>query len=122
MLIIAGSLVVDPSDRAKFLAVNADVVSQARQAAGCLDFVRADDPLDPSRINIFERCDTKDHLLAFRGEGEPESDSPPIQSADVKRYVIAAVEDPSPTMRRPACARRLAPQQPHISEPPPVDR
>jgi quinol monooxygenase YgiN len=94
MLIIAGSLMVDPSNRATFLALNADVVSQARQTTGCLDFVQAADPLDPSRINIFERWDTEDHLLAFRGEGEPEYDSPPIQSADVKRYVIAAVEDP----------------------------
>jgi quinol monooxygenase YgiN len=94
VLIIAGSLMVDPSDRATFLALNADVVNQARQTTGCLDFVQAADPLDPSRINIFERWDTEDHLLAFRGEGEPESDSPPIQSANVKRYVIAAVEDP----------------------------
>jgi hypothetical protein len=69
-------------------------VSQARQAIGCLDFVQAADPLDTSRINIFERWDTEDHLLAFRGAGQPESDSPPIQSADVKRYVIAAVEEP----------------------------
>ncbi len=94
MLIIAGSLMVDPSDRAAFLAANADVVGQARKATGCHDFVQAADPLDPSRINIFERWDTEEHLLAFRGEGQPESDSPPIQSADVKRYIIAAVEEP----------------------------
>jgi quinol monooxygenase YgiN len=94
MLIIAGSLIVDPSDRGAFLAANADVVGQARLATGCLDFVQAADPLDPGRINIFERWDTEDHLLAFRGAGQPESDSPPIQSADVKRYVISAVEEP----------------------------
>ena len=94
MLIIAGSLILDPSHRASFLAANADVVRQARRATGCLDFVQAADPLDPSRVNIFERWDTEDHLLAFRGEGEPASDSPPIQSADVKRYIIGAVEEP----------------------------
>jgi quinol monooxygenase YgiN len=94
MLIIAGRLIVDPSHRAAFLAANADVVGQARQATGCLDFVQAADPIDPSRINIFERWETEDHLLAFRGEGQPASDSPPIQSADVKRYIIAAVEEP----------------------------
>jgi quinol monooxygenase YgiN len=94
MLIIAGRLILDPSDRAAFLAANADVVGQARQATGCLDFVQAADPLDPSRINIFERWDTEDHMLAFRGAGEPASDSPPIQSADVLRYVISSVEDP----------------------------
>ena len=43
MLIIAGSLMVEPSQRAAFLAANADVVGHARQAAGCLDFVQAAD-------------------------------------------------------------------------------
>jgi quinol monooxygenase YgiN len=94
VLIIAGSLIVDPVDRAAFLAANSEVVGNARQATGCLDFVQAADPLDPSRINVFERWDTEDHLLAFRGAGQPASDSPPIQSADVMRYVISAVEEP----------------------------
>ena len=94
MLIIAGTLMVDPAHRALFLAVNADVVSQARQATGCLDFVQAADPIDDRRINIFERWDGEDNLLAFRGAGQPATDSPPILSADVKRYVISTVEDP----------------------------
>jgi quinol monooxygenase YgiN len=94
VLIIAGSLIVDPADRAAFLAANSDVVGLARQAAGCLDFVQAADPLDPRRINIFERWDSEDDLLAFRGAGQPASDSPPILSANVKRFVISAVEDP----------------------------
>jgi quinol monooxygenase YgiN len=94
MLIIAGNLIVDPADRAAFLASNGDVVEQARRAPGCLDFVQAADPLDPSRINIFERWDNEGHLLAFRGAGEPASDSPPVISADVKRYVISSVEAP----------------------------
>jgi hypothetical protein len=93
MLIIAGSLILDPVHRAGFLAANADVVRQARRATGCLDFVQAADPLDPSRINVFERWDTEVNLLGFRGAGQPASDSPPIQSADVMRYVISAVEE-----------------------------
>ena len=94
MLIIAGSLIVRPDHRSDFLAANAAVVGHAREAAGCLDFVQAADPLDPTRINIFERWDTEEQLFAFRGAGQPESDSPPIQSSDVKRYVISSVEDP----------------------------
>jgi quinol monooxygenase YgiN len=94
MLIIAGHLILDPVHRADFLAANATVAGKAREAAGCLDFVQAADPLDPTRINIFERWDTEEQLLAFRGAGQPESDSPPIQSADVKRYVISSIEDP----------------------------
>ena len=94
MLIIAGRLMVNPDHRSGFLAANAAVVGLAREAAGCLDFVQAADPLDPTRINIFERWDSEGHLLAFRGAGQPDSDSPPIESADVKRYVISSVEDP----------------------------
>jgi quinol monooxygenase YgiN len=93
MLIIAGSLTLDPAHRAAFLAANSDVVGQARQAHGCLAFVQAADPDDPSRINIFERWETESDLLAFRGAGQPSSESPPILSAEVKRYIISAVED-----------------------------
>jgi quinol monooxygenase YgiN len=94
VFIIAGNLIVNPDDRASFLSANGDVVALARDAVGCLDFVQAADPLDPSRINIFERWDSEDHLLAFRGAGQPASESPPIQSANVKRYVISSVEEP----------------------------
>jgi len=94
MLIIAGSLILDPDDREPFLAANADVVALARQVSGCLDFVQAADPLDAGRINVFERWDSEEHLFAFRGAGQPASDSPPIRSAEVKRYVISAVEEP----------------------------
>jgi quinol monooxygenase YgiN len=54
VLIIAGSLILDPADRDRFLAASAAVVPQARRAPGCLDFVQAADPIDTSRINIFE--------------------------------------------------------------------
>jgi quinol monooxygenase YgiN len=94
VLIIAGTLFVDPEDRPAFLAANMDAVTLARQAPGCLDFVQAADPLDPTRINVFERWVSEDELLAFRGAGQPASDSPPIRSADVMRYVIAGIEPP----------------------------
>ena len=94
MLIIAGSLFVDSADRAVFLAANGDVVERARGATGCRDFVQAADPIDLSRINIFERWDSEDHLLALSGAGQPAADSPPIRSGNVKRYLISAVEEP----------------------------
>ena len=94
MLIIAGKLIVDAEDRERFLAANADVVELARHAAGCLDFVQAADPIDEGRINVYERWDSEEQLLAFRGAGQPATDSPPIRSAEVKRYVISSVEDP----------------------------
>jgi quinol monooxygenase YgiN len=94
VLIIAGSLMVDPADRERYLAANADVVELARGSAGCLDFVQAADPIDAGRINVFERWDSEENLLAFRGAGQPAGDSPPIRSAQVSRYVISAVQEP----------------------------
>jgi quinol monooxygenase YgiN len=94
VLIIAGSLTVVAADRADFLAANIEAVEQARQAPGCFDFVQAADPLDLTRINIFERWDNEEDLLAFRGAGQPSSESPAILSGDVKRYVISAVGEP----------------------------
>ena len=94
MLIIAGHLVVEPTDRDRYLELNASVVVDARRAVGCLDFVQAADPVDPARINIYERWDTEAHLLAFRGAGQPSEGGPAITGADVRRYVISSVEEP----------------------------
>ncbi len=94
MLIIAGRLILDADDRDRFLAANADVVELARRTPGCLDFVQAADPIDAGRINVFERWDSEEHLVAFRGAGQPDANSPPIRSAEVNRYVISAVEEP----------------------------
>lgn len=94
MLIVAGCLIVEPADRAAYLSANSEAIRLARDTTGCLDFVEAADPIDPDRINIFERWESEGHLLAFRGARQPSSESPPIQSADVKRYIISGVEDP----------------------------
>jgi quinol monooxygenase YgiN len=96
VIIIAGSLTVDPADRDRYLELFADVVPMARNAPGCLDFVQAPDPVDPARINVYERWDSDEHLLAFRESGgpPPPDDAPEIRSATVQKYRIAAVESP----------------------------
>ena len=68
----------------------------ARAAPGCLDFVQAADPLDPARINIYERWDTDGSLDAFRASGgpPPHPELPPILAADVRKYRISSVEAP----------------------------
>jgi len=95
VIIIAGSLRVDPADRDRYLAAVGPITAQARQARGCLDFVQAADPLEPDRIVIFERWESAEDLEWFRGSGDPGDDgAPPVVSADVRRYGISSVGDP----------------------------
>ena len=94
MIIIAGHLRTAAGDRNRYLDAVADVAVLARRADGCLDFVQAPDPLDPERIHIFERWETDDDVERFRTSGGPELDLPPLLSAAVHKYRIAAVEAP----------------------------
>ncbi|MGL5818723.1 MAG: putative quinol monooxygenase [Phycicoccus sp.] len=97
MIIVAGSLHVDPAERERYLGLVATVTPRAREAPGCLDFVQAPDPVDPARINVYERWESDDALLAFRGSGgddEDRSEVPDIVAAGVRKYRISAVEDP----------------------------
>ena len=92
MLIVAGHLVVDPADRDGLVAESAEAVAQARVAPGCLDFAVSADPLDQRRVNVLERWESEETLLAFRGAGTSGEMATRILDADVRRYVIASVE------------------------------
>jgi quinol monooxygenase YgiN len=94
LIIIAGMLHVQPSDRERYLAAVADVTRLARAAPGCLDFVQAADQLDPTRINVYERWESDDQLSRFRAAGGSPLNLPPLQSANVRKYRISSDEEP----------------------------
>jgi quinol monooxygenase YgiN len=94
LIIIAGTLSVDAADRERYLDAVAEVTSAARRATGCLDFVQAADPIDPARINIYERWESDEDLHRFRNSGGAGSETPPILGGDVHKYRIGAVEEP----------------------------
>jgi quinol monooxygenase YgiN len=97
VIIVAGTLRVAAGNRERYLTAVADVAVQARRAPGCLDFVQAADPLDPERINIYERWESDADLDRFRTSGDadaPEPDVPDVLSAEVRKYRIASVEEP----------------------------
>jgi len=94
VIIVAGSLRVAAGDRNAYLAAVADVARLGRDAPGCLDFVQSADPIDPERINIFERWESDEDVDRFRTSGGPETETPPLMDADVHKYRIASVEDP----------------------------
>lgn len=91
MVIVAGHLIVDPTQRQSYLADCASVVQQARRAAGCLDFAITADLVDPGRINIFERWESQSAVEAFRGSGPSDEQSAAMLAASVAEYDIADV-------------------------------
>ncbi|WP_436794642.1 putative quinol monooxygenase [Actinospongicola halichondriae] len=94
MLIIAGHLTVDPTERDSYVAACAPVVRAALATEGCLDFSITADTIDASRVRVYERWESEEQLLAFRGSGPSDDQQTAIIDAAVHRYIIASVEDP----------------------------
>jgi quinol monooxygenase YgiN len=87
MIIVAGQIRV--TDRDRFLALSRESMEQAREAPGCLDFVVAPDPLEPTRVNILERWTDRPALEAFRGGGPDDDMRTLIESAAVEEYEVS---------------------------------
>jgi quinol monooxygenase YgiN len=88
MVIVAGYLVVETSQRDSYLVGCKAVVQQARRTPGCLDFAISADLLDPGRIDIFERWESPAALDAFRGSGPSEEQQGSIVFASVSEYDV----------------------------------
>lgn len=88
MIIVAGHLRVATEQLTDYLDGCREVVELARAAPGCLDFALSPDPLEPGRINIFERWTSDTDVEAFRGAGPEGPDSDAIISADVAQYEV----------------------------------
>jgi quinol monooxygenase YgiN len=59
MVIVAGHITVDPEQRESYLAGFVRVIEKARRADGCLDFAITADLIDPGRVNLFERWESR---------------------------------------------------------------
>ncbi len=91
MVIVAGQIFVEPAGRERYLVGCTDVVEQARRAPGCLDFAITADLIDPGRINIFERWETREAVQAFRGNGPSDEQSTAMLAASVAEYDVADI-------------------------------
>jgi quinol monooxygenase YgiN len=90
MVIVAGYLVVEPTRRDDYLLGCQAVVRQARRTPGCLDFAISADLLDPSRVDIFERWESRAAVDAFRGGGPSDEQQGSIVSASVSEFDVSA--------------------------------
>lgn len=94
MLIIAGYLEVDTDVRDEYVATCAEVVRQARASSGCLDFAMTADTLAPGRVNVFERWETEEQLMAFRGSGPDDAQAGQVRNAEIVRYGVSTIGPP----------------------------
>lgn len=90
MIIVCGRLRTSPDERDAYLATCRDVVTAARAAQGCLEFVVAADPLEPGCIVVLERWASREDVEAFRGDGPGDDLSARLLEADVAEYEVAA--------------------------------
>lgn len=58
----------------------------ARQAPGCLDFAVSADPVDRTRVNVFERWAGPADLDAFRASGAPDHET--LDFSRIRRFEI----------------------------------
>lgn len=84
---MAGHLVLDPADRDPHVVASAGAVRLARQARGCLDFAVSADPVDPTRVNVFERWARLQDLDAFRAASN-DPDGEPVDFSRIRRFEI----------------------------------
>lgn len=80
---------VEPAARAEYLAGCVETVRLARAADGCLDFHLSADPIEPGRINIFERWTSAEAVEAFRGSGPSDEQQGAVLGATVEQHQIA---------------------------------
>lgn len=83
-----------PEAHAAYLEGCRTVIEAARKAPGNLDFALSADLLDASRINVYERWESDEQLLEFRGSGPDGEQTAEILDATVAKYRISATEAP----------------------------
>lgn len=92
MLIVSGVFVVDPQDREEFLAQRVASMTATRQEAGCYEYVMSADPVDPTRVMLYERWEDQAsldaHMAGLADRPRPGGPAPTSVSAQV--YEIAA--------------------------------
>jgi len=96
-VIVSGHLTVAPQTRDEYLRDCAGVVRAARAAPGCLDFAIGADLIEPGRINVFERWDSRAAVEAFRGDGPSGEQNAALLDASVAEYVVSGAAKPPGT-------------------------
>ncbi|MCG8591308.1 MAG: antibiotic biosynthesis monooxygenase [Proteobacteria bacterium] len=97
MILIAGTVDVDPEQRDRALTTGADLMRETRTQKGCLDYVWSADPAVPGRIYVFERWESTADLAAhlageYYRQMREHIGSHGLRAADVHKYAIERFE------------------------------
>lgn len=91
MLIVAGHFDVDPADRERFITERTESMRKSRAEDGCHVYAMSADPLDPGRVLLFERWESKEalrgHLEGLRSGPRPASDIK-MHGAEILQYEV----------------------------------
>ena len=91
MLIVAGHFTLDPADRDAFLEGRADAMRETRTEGGNLEYVMSADPIDPTRVVLFERWADQESFDAHMKvvASAPRGSGPAPKGFEVKIYDVA---------------------------------
>jgi quinol monooxygenase YgiN len=90
MLIIAGTIKVDPSQREDYLASVVAAMQCMRAEPGCLEYVMSSDPLENGTVRLFELwASRQDFTTHFAGVGSAPR-HPAVAGWDAREYEISS--------------------------------
>jgi quinol monooxygenase YgiN len=91
VLIVAGAFEVAPEEREEFLAKRHESMVRTRDEKGCLEYVLSADPVDPTRVVLFERWEDQAafdaHLAGLKSA--PQTGGPAPRGVTVEIYDVA---------------------------------
>ncbi|PRX45988.1 quinol monooxygenase YgiN [Prauserella shujinwangii] len=88
-VIVAGAVHVAPENRDRFVAGHRQLVERARAYPGCLDLSISADPLEASRVNIFEHWESQEVLDAWRASAPSPSVRIDLEDGHMAKHEIA---------------------------------
>ena len=91
MLIVAGSFEVDPAQREEFIRGREEAMRRSRGEEGCHTYVFSADPIEPGRVHLFERWESKDALAAHLAGMRAAPGGVKVISSEILQYEIAEV-------------------------------
>lgn len=93
-LVIAGPVHVDPDEQQAFVDAHKDLITAARAFRGCLDIAVTPDPLDPTRVYVFELWESDERLQAWRAQAPVPAHAPAIVRDEVQMHRISSSGSP----------------------------